>query len=57
MTTETCNHQHCGQPIVKGEARYKSGKAFHAACSYAHPDYDVRQGCGSPFTTITRKEV
>lgn len=53
MTTETCNHRHCGHEIIKGMATYKGGKAFHASCSYAHPDHDVSKGTGSPFTTIT----
>lgn len=57
-TTTTCNHKFCDQPVIEMYARYKYvdglGMApFHTACSYAHPDYDVSKGCGSPFTTIT----
>lgn len=55
----TCNHKFCGKPVNPAYARYKfSADAdamvpFHSACSYAHPEYDVSKGCGSPFTTIT----
>ncbi len=60
MTTETCNHQHCGGEVLRGYARYKyvEGKgmvAFHPACAFAAPDYDVSKGTGAPFTTIVMR--
>ena len=59
MTSTTCSHKHCNRPLDLGYARYKFSAAhggmmpFHTDCSYAHPEYDVSKGCGSPFTTIT----
>lgn len=58
MTSTTCAHKHCGQPLNTYDARYKyvEGKGMvpmHTDCSYAHPEYDVSKGMGSPFTTIT----
>ena len=63
MTTTTCSHKHCGQPVGETYATYKWSPAhqavvpFHAACAYAHPNYDVSEGTGSPFTTITIKTI
>lgn len=58
MTSTTCGHKHCSEPVYKGYGRmkYVEGKGmvpFCTSCSYAGPDYDVSQGGGSPFTTIT----
>lgn len=53
----TCGHKFCNKPVNPIFARYKGGVAFHTDCSYAHPEYDVSKGCGSPFTTITLKGV
>lgn len=53
----TCSHKFCGKPVDLAYARYKYVEGlgmvpFHTDCSYAHPDYDVSKGMGSPFTTI-----
>lgn len=59
MNHTTCGHQHCNQPVDPTYARFIWSEAaganvpMHTECSYAHPDYDVSLGCGSPFTTIT----
>lgn len=59
MQSEPCTHRFCGKPVYKGYARYKwseehgQNMPYHVDCSYASPDYDVSEGCGSPFTTIT----
>ncbi len=62
MSDQTCSHRFCCKPVLRGYAYYKqvlnaAGEydrlPFHRACAYAHPDYDVSQGCGAPFTTIT----
>ncbi len=61
MNSTTCGHQHCGQPV--SDPSYKFSVAagqvlpFHAACAYAHPDYEVSKGLGSPFTTITLRSA
>lgn len=58
----TCGHKHCTKPVnpIFARLKYVEGLGmvpFHTDCSYAHPEYDVSKGCGSPFTTITLKGV
>lgn len=58
-----CAHRFCGRPILHGYARFRfvAGhedlQPFHAACSYAHPDYDVSLGLGAPFTEIVMADL
>lgn len=59
MNPTTCSHKFCHEPLYPDYARYKWSVSygemvpFHTDCSYAHPEYDVSKGMGSPFTTIT----
>lgn len=52
-----CAHKKCGKEVSVENVRYKGNEPYHTACSYAHPEYDVTKGEGSPFTEITIKAI